>query len=159
MATLIFPGRFQPFHNGHLMVVKGMAKLSDSVVVVICDGGKGEDDPFGLEQRREMISAALLAADLLDATIVTVKDAETDEAWATHVLDVAGNPPEPIVWSGNENVLKIFEDKGVATKKVVPVPGISGAEIRAMIKNGDRTWRSKVPAGAMDVVDSAAANQ
>ncbi len=155
MATLIFPGRFQPFHNGHLMVVKGMTKLSDSVVIVICDGGKDADDMFGLEQRREMISAALLADDLLDATIVTVKDAETDEAWATHVLDVAGNPAEPVVWSGNEGVLKIFEAKGVATKKVVPVPGIVGADIRQMIKNGDRTWRSKVPAGAMDVIERA----
>lgn len=153
MSTLIFPGRFQPFHNGHLMVVKGMAKLSDSVVIVICDGGRGEDDPMSLEQRREMISAALLSADLMDATITTVKDAETDEAWATHVIDVAGNPPEPVVWSGNEKVLNIFEEKGVATKKVVPVPGITGAEIRAFMKAGDRTWRSKVPAGAMDVIE------
>lgn len=156
MATIIFPGRFQPFHNGHLMVVQGMMKLSDNVVVVICDGKhNGDEDPFTLEQRREIISAALLSADIMDATIAVVKDAESDEAWAHHVLDAAGNPAEPVVWSGSENVRTIFESKGVATKKIVPVPGIDAVEIRKMIKEKNPVWRSKIPAGAMDVIEEA----
>ncbi len=136
------------------MVVQGMAKLSDSVVVVICDGVKnGNEDPFTLEQRREMISGALLAANLPDATIAVVKDAPADEDWAVHVLDAANNPTEPVIWSGNEAVRSIFEKKNIATKKVVPVPGIVGAEIRQLIASGNKAWRSKVPAGTLDVIE------
>ncbi len=135
------------------MVVQGMAKVADDVVIVICDSKKnGDEDPFSIEQRREMVGSALLSADLMDVTIAVVKDSESDEEWAHHVLDAAGNPAEPTVWSGEESVRKIFEAKGVTTKKIVPVPGIVGEEIRKMIKNKDLTWRSKVPAGAMDIV-------
>jgi nicotinamide-nucleotide adenylyltransferase len=154
MSTIIFPGRFQPFHNGHLMVVQGMMKVSDNVVVVVCDGKRnGDEDPFTIDQRRDMVGAALLAADIMDATIAVVKDDESDEAWAHHVLDAAGNPADATVWSGNDNVRAIFEAKGMATKKIVPVPGIVGAEIRQMIKDKNPAWRSKVPAGAMDVIE------
>lgn len=154
--TIIFPGRFQPFHTGHLMVVQGMIKVSDTVVVVICDGKpNGNEDPFTLDQRREMVGAALLSADIMDVTIATVNDSESDEAWAAHVLDAAGNPSEVVVWSGNDSVRAIFEAKGVATKKIVPVPGLSGAEIRKLIADKNPAWRSKIPAGAVDVIEDA----
>ena len=154
MATIIFPGHFQPFHNGHLMVVQGMMKVSDNVVVVICERQKKtEDDIFTADQCREMIGAALLSANIMDATIAVVKDAESDEAWAHHVLDAAGNPADTTVWSGNDKVREIFEAKGVATKKIVPVPGINGVEIRKLIKEKNPAWRSKIPAGAMDVIE------
>ena len=154
MATIIFPGRFQPFHNGHLMVVQGMIKLSDNVVIAICDGKKnGDEDPFTVDQRRDMIGAALLSVDIMDVTLAVVKDAESDEQWAHNVLDAAGNPGEPTIWSGDEKVRQIFEAKGVATKKIVPVPGIVGEDIRKMIREKNSAWRSKVPAGAMDVIE------
>ena len=131
-------------------------KVSDNVVVVICDGKKnGDEDPFTLDQRRDMIGAALLSADIMDATIATVKDSESDEEWAHHVLDAAGNPAEPMIWSGSEDVRKIFEAKGIATKKIVPVPGIVAEDIRKMIREKNAAWRAKVPAGAMDVVEEA----
>ncbi len=136
------------------MVVQGAMKLSDDVTIVIRDGKRsGDEDPFTLDQRRDMIGAALLAVDILDVTIAVVKDSESDEDWAHHVLDAAGNPTEPIVWSGDEHVRRIFEAKGVATKKIVPVPGINGTEIRSWIKAKNPAWRAKVPAGALDIVD------
>lgn len=136
------------------MVVQGMIKLSDHVVIAICDGKKnGDEDPFTVDQRRDMIGAALLAVDIMDVTLAVVKDAESDEQWAHNVLDAAGNPGEPTVWSGNEDTRKIFEAKGVATKKIVPVPGIVGEDIRKMIREKNSAWRSKVPAGAMDVIE------
>jgi len=155
MQTPIFPGRFQPFHNGHLMVIQGMMKVFESAVIVICESAEKNTkaEPFSVDERREMISAALLSADIMDATIVSVKDSESHENWATHIIDAAGNPAEPVVWSGDESIRAIFEKKGVTTKKIVPVPGIVGADIRAMMERGDRTWRSKVPAGAMDVIE------
>lgn len=138
------------------MVVQGMFKACGNVTIVICDeGGKSADAPFSAEKRREMISAALLAKDIMDATIAVVHDMPDDEQWVEHVLDAAGNPASPYVWSGNDHVRELFEKKGVATKKVVPVPGISSEDIRAKMKSGDANWRKHIPSGAIDVLMDA----
>lgn len=131
-----------------------MMKAHGNAVIVICDGraGHGADKPFTIQQRREMISSALLAADIMDATIVDVVDKADDGEWADAVLDAAGNPGEPMVWSGDEKVRAIFEAKGVATKKIVPVPGIDGLVLRDKILKKDGSWRERVPAGAVDVI-------
>lgn len=152
MATCIFPGRFQPFHEGHLMVVQGMRKACGNVTIVICDEGKkSEEAPFSVDRRREMISAALLAKDIMDANIVVVRDMPNDEEWVSHVLDAVGNPSEPFVWSGNDAVRAMFEAKGVQVKKVVPVPGIASEEIRRKMRANDPDWRKHIPSGAIDV--------
>ncbi|MBI1908233.1 adenylyltransferase/cytidyltransferase family protein [Candidatus Uhrbacteria bacterium] len=156
MSTCIFPGRFQPFHEGHLMVVQGMVKSCGNACIVICDEGKaGADAPFTVEQRREMISAALLAKDIMDATIVVVKDGGEDAQWAHRVLDECGNPEGATVWSGREEVRALFEGMGVATKKVVPVPGISSETIREQMVANNPEFRKHIPSGAIDVVMDA----
>lgn len=156
MSTCIFPGRFQPFNEGHLMVVQGMYKMCGNVTIVICNEGKGgESSPFTAEQRREMISAALLAKEILDATIVVVKDGGEDAEWAKRVLDECGNPAEPYVWSGRDEIRALFDAINVQTKKIVPVPGISSDEIRAKMKAGNSEWRKHIPSGAIDVVMDA----
>jgi nicotinamide-nucleotide adenylyltransferase len=152
MSTSIFPGRFQPFHIGHLMVVKGMVKSSPNVVVVICSGDHKDDDIFTPLQVREMISAALLDAEIMDATITEVEDCSDDAEWADKVLEAAGFPEEAQIWSGEESVRALFEANDISTQKISPVPGFVGEEIRKMITDSDSTWRSKIPSGAMDVV-------
>lgn len=155
MATCIFPGRFQPFHEGHLLVVQGMMKVHGNAVIVICDGKyePGADHPFTIAERHEMISAALLAADITDATIVDATDRPTHGEWVDAVLDAAGHPQEPLVWSGKDEVRAMFDERGVPTKKIVPVPGIDGEVIRDAIAAGNiEPVRSKIPAGAIDVV-------
>ncbi len=135
------------------MVVQGMYKIVGNVTIVICNEGKvTADAPFTVEQRREMITAALLAKEILDATIVVVKDGGEDAEWAKRVLDECGNPSEPFVWSGREEVRELFEKMGVQTKKIVPVPGISSDDIRAKMKAGGSDWRKHIPSGAIDVV-------
>ncbi len=155
MSTCIFPGRFQPFHEGHLLVVQGMMNIHGNATIVICDGKheSGADHPFTIAQRREMISAALLSADITEATIADATDRATHDEWVDAVMDVAGHPQDPLVWSGREDVRAMFEARKIPTKKIVPVPGIDGAAIRAAIAKGDiNSVRSKIPAGAIDVV-------
>ncbi|MBT4857445.1 adenylyltransferase/cytidyltransferase family protein [Candidatus Uhrbacteria bacterium] len=152
MSTCIFPGRFQPFHIGHLMVAKGMIKSCPNVVIVICSGDHHDDDIFSTEKVREMISAALLEAEIMDATIAEVSDCTDDAEWADKVLEAAGWPEDPQIWSGDEAVRALFEGLEKRTQKISPVPGFVGKEIREMISGNDKNWRTKVPAGAMDVV-------
>lgn len=156
MSTCIFPGRFQPFHTGHLMVVKGIMSACGKAVIVICadpDGTAGGDAIFTNEEVREMISAALLEESIVDANIVVISDCEADEEWVDKILEAAGDPEEPVVWSGKEDVRTLFESRDIKTQKISEVPGISGEEIRNMIEAGNAKWREKIPAGAMDVVD------
>lgn len=135
------------------MVVQGMVKTSSSVYIAICHGKS--DGPFTSQQRREMISAALLAVDIMDATIVEVADKKTDAEWVDAVLDACGNPADPQVWSGNDEVRAMFEAKGVATKRIVHVPNRVTSEILALIEKRDPSWRAKIPAGAVDVIEDA----
>lgn len=160
MSTCIFPGRFQPFHTGHLLVVKGMIKSCPRSVIVVChEEEMGADDLFSQEQVREMISSALLSEDIVDAEIVFVADEDEDAEWADKVLEAAGNPEDVEVWSGNESVIKLFGDSGVSTKEIKKVPGHVGEEIRQLIRNKDSEWRTKVPGGSMNVIDDAIGTQ
>lgn len=153
----IFPGRLQPFHTGHLMVIQGMMKMHGNAHVVICEPRiKGEDDLFSVDERREMIGNALMEAELMDADITVLNDDLSDEAWVRHLLDVCGNPAEPVVFTGNDAVAAVCQAHGLAVKKVALVPGHDSAEIRAWIKAKNDAWEKKVPAGVPEVIEGLA---
>jgi len=145
--TCLFIGRFQPFHNSHLLVVKGMSKLCGKIVIGIGSAEKKwtADHPFSSEERRDMIQRALQGVDIIptfDVNFVNLPDKESDEEWATHVLELAGNIDQ--IWTGNEWTKKCFEGKGVEIKNISEVPGVSGTLIRESIREeGD--WVEMVP--------------
>ena len=59
MRIALFPGSFDPFHNGHLEVVEAATRLFDEVIVaVLRNPGKGEP-LFSLEERKEMLEESI----------------------------------------------------------------------------------------------------
>jgi len=59
VVRVLYPGSFDPFHNGHREIVETAAYLFDEVVVAaMCNPQKGEP-LFDLDERREIIHESI----------------------------------------------------------------------------------------------------
>lgn len=144
--TVLFIGRFQPFHNGHMLVVEGMTKLCGKIWIGIGSSEKHHTntDPFTAQERIEMMQRALQGKDLIpvfDINFVELPDETDDTMWRNTVLEKTG--PVDVVWTGNEWTAKCFEGV-IPVKPIKEVPGISATQIREKMKSGG-DWQSLVP--------------
>jgi len=59
VKVALFPGSFDPFHNGHLEVVERASRLFDEVVVAALRNTQKNAPLFDLSERKEMMVEAL----------------------------------------------------------------------------------------------------
>jgi pantetheine-phosphate adenylyltransferase len=59
VKVALFPGSFDPFHNGHLEVVERATRLFDEVVVATLRNPQKSQALFDLSERQEMLEEAL----------------------------------------------------------------------------------------------------
>lgn len=66
----LYPGSFDPFHNGHLEIVERAANIFDEVVVAALRNPQKSEPLFTAEERRQMIAESV--AHLRNVSIVSV---------------------------------------------------------------------------------------
>jgi pantetheine-phosphate adenylyltransferase len=68
VATVLYPGSFDPFHNGHQELVETASYLFDRVVVAAIRNPQKSGMVFSLEERQELIRDALGHLDNVEVT-------------------------------------------------------------------------------------------
>lgn len=59
MTTVLYPGSFDPIHNGHVEIVETAARLFDRIVVAAMRNPQKGEPLFSLEERQELIEESL----------------------------------------------------------------------------------------------------
>ena len=146
MARTLFIGRFQPFHKGHLAMVKKILQDNDEVIIGIGSAQYSHtgENPFTAGERFEMIKRALDAEGIREYHIVPIPDTHVHSVWVSHVKSLV--PAFDAVVTNSDLVVRLFREHGlkVLSPALVSREKYSGTEVRRrMQKGGD--WKSLVP--------------
>jgi len=147
-------GRFQPFHKGHLEVVRKISEVSDNLTIGIGSAQYSHtvNNPFTAGERYLMIVDSMKEAGIENAYIVPIEDLNRYSVWVSHVVSMS--PPFSVVYSNNHLTKRLFFEAGYEIKAspMYNRSEYSGKEVRRrMLCGGD--WRSLVPSAVADVID------
>ena len=144
----IFVGRFQPVHNGHLEVIKGILEDVDELVIVVGSSQYSHrlDNPFTTGERITMIRKALQESviSLSKIWIIPVPDVHQHALWVSQI--VGYSPKFDVVYANEPLTSRLFAESGF---KVKPMPFVkreiySATEIRQNIID-NKKWEELVP--------------
>jgi nicotinamide-nucleotide adenylyltransferase len=153
-------GRFQPFHLGHLGVVRSIAAARPGVPLLLAIGSAEESytrtNPFTAGERFEMIDRALRGSVDIPYHIVPVPDIRRHAQWVRYLESLL--PPFDRIYTNNPLTQLLFEHGGypVEHPPLVDRRRLEGERIRAAIAAG-RDWRSRVPPAVADYLGSIGA--
>ncbi len=148
-------GRFQPFHLGHLDLVKQILSECDEVVIAITSSQFNylEKDPFTASERIEMIHQALKESgvDLSKCFIIPIENQFNIVTWASYLKSIL--PQFNKVYSGNEYVSMLLADAGVQViaPKFLDRDRYNATNIRNLIAE-DKDWQNFVPSAVVNVI-------
>jgi len=69
VTVVLYPGSFDPVHNGHLEIIETAARLFDQVVVAAVRNPQKGEPLFTLEERQEMLEEVLAHLDNVRLTM------------------------------------------------------------------------------------------
>ncbi len=153
----LYVGRFQPFHLGHLEVVKLILGKVDELVIVVGSAqfSHTKKNPFTAGERILMIRESLKDAgvSLGNVQITPVDDVNVHGVWVSHVTSYVGR--YDVVFSNEPLTSQLFKEEGI---KVEGIPffsrGVySATEIRRRLLL-DQDWRALVPKSVSKIIDS-----
>ncbi|MCS7121555.1 MAG: nicotinamide-nucleotide adenylyltransferase [Archaeoglobaceae archaeon] len=152
--ALIF-GRFQPFHLGHLYVIKWALERFDELVLLVgmADESHTLRNPFTAGERIWMIREGLKEAGIDLSRIITAT-VPTMSVYVGHALYIINLVPQvKAIITRNPVIAKVFEDAGL---EVVIPPEFDrskfrGTHIRKLMLE-DGSWEELVPRSVERIV-------
>lgn len=133
-------GRFQPFHLGHMHLVRHILGECDEAIIAITSSQFNylEKDPFTAGERIEMIHESIRESDLdlSRCLILSIENQPNVATWHSY-LEVS-LPRFGRVYSGNDYVSMLLSDSGVKVVRPVFLDAVryNGTRIRSLIASG-----------------------
>ncbi|MGC9210460.1 MAG: nicotinamide-nucleotide adenylyltransferase [Acidilobus sp.] len=148
---LVFPGRFQPPHQGHLSAIKFALDIADELIVVV---GSAQDsyslkNPLTAGERigllRKILEREVGPDYCRRVYVVPVMDIEMNKVWVQYLRMLLGDFDGVV--SGNPLVLQLFKDMGLAAirQPMFNREECSGTRIRELVLKGSDKWKECVP--------------
>lgn len=162
--TGLLIGRFQPFHLGHLWLIRHALQSVDRLIIGVGSANiKNHDNNFlTYEQRKEMLEMVFEKEDLKDKLIkiVPLNDYFNDEVWFKKTIEKTG--PVDVVVGNNQWTNGIFEARGYPILRVGYYKRFfyEGEKIRKLLKYTysqrslpiGKSWEDRVPPYLVSII-------
>jgi nicotinamide-nucleotide adenylyltransferase len=141
-------GRFQPFHRGHLGVVRAIRTERPTASLLLAIGSAEQSytwkNPFTAGERLEMALRALREAGLDGVECVPVADIQRHALWVRYLESLL--PPFDRVYTNNPLTRLLFERAGydVERPRLIDRRRFEGMNVRERLA-ADRGWKPLVP--------------
>jgi len=152
----VFVGRFQPFHKGHLEVIKKIVDEVDELVIIVGSSQYSHrlDNPFTAGERITMIRKALEeeGIHLSRIWIIPVPDVHQHALWVSQI--VGYSPKFDVVYANEPLTSRLFME---ASFRVESMPFIKrrvylATEIRKRMLAGEN-WKELVPSSVARFIE------
>ncbi|AWR97226.1 nicotinamide-nucleotide adenylyltransferase [Acidianus sulfidivorans JP7] len=149
MLRGLYPGRFQPFHLGHLSVVKWALERVDEIIILVGSSQESHTltNPFTAGERIEMIKLALEEANIQSDKyyIIPIPDILMNSIWVYQVKMYT--PKFQKVFARNPLVVRLFKEANI---EVEQPPSFNREKynstlIRKLIITKQQEWQNLVP--------------
>lgn len=153
-------GRFQPFHLGHLGVVRAIRAHRPDAPLLLGIGSAEESytwkDPFTAGERFEMIVRALDEAHVDGVQAVPIPDIRRHALWVRYVESLL--PPFDRVYTNNPLTELLFDRAGydVERPSLIDRRRFEGVHVRQRLAAG-RGWKELVPPAVARYLETIAA--
>ncbi len=134
MKSMLIIGRFQPFHSGHLSIIKKYYKKKYFIKLIIGSSQKAhqKNNPFTKDERIDMIEKTFKEHNIKNYKLITIPDTNCDREWMRLVKQKA--EPFDVLFTGNQWVKKLFKKEDVEihefNEKFERIKGIKAKDIR-----------------------------
>jgi nicotinamide-nucleotide adenylyltransferase len=143
----LYVGRFQPFHLGHLEILKRILAEYHEVIILVGSAQLSHtlENPFTAGERIQMITETIDEEKISKRVyIIPIDDINRHSIWVTYVKSLT--PSFDTVFSNEPLTIRLFTEAGHTVKQtnLVKRSEWSGTEIRRRILT-DESWEKCVP--------------
>lgn len=151
----LYVGRFQPFHLGHLEVVKRILKEYHELIIIVGSAQHSHtlENPFTAGERIQMITEALNEEGIEKRVYsIPIDDTHRHSVWVSHVESLV--PAFDTVFSNEPITIRLFKEAGYTVKRteLIERENWSGTHIRRKMLHHE-LWEECVPRAVARIIN------